>query len=115
MTATEYTYWTNLAREAVGCEGWRWLRRMVTTTGWTIVIWPATTGLVTLPDLQDSATVGRLRELVSDAWGREIYTRWHATRAAWECSVDAVGFTIWASTEAGALVAALKACDLPRH
>ena len=75
-----------LARRAVACKNWRWMRGMNTTTGDTFIAfsdcdeayWLAhpddpcevepIAGL--LPDLCDPATLGCVLALVREAWGQ---------------------------------------------
>jgi hypothetical protein len=96
-----------LARRAVACRGWRWIRGMNTTTGDTFIAfsdcdeayWLAhpddpcevepIAGL--LPDLTDPATLGCLLALVRKAWRcPTVYVRQSTTRRvsdgviAWE-------------------------------
>lgn len=68
-----------LARRAVACKGWRWMRGMSNDQGQTIDCvelipgkaycgeWDA--DMTALPDLTDPATLGCLLALVREAWG----------------------------------------------
>jgi len=83
-----------LAKRAVACKGWRWMRGMNTTTGDTFIAFSdcdAAYWLALLPDLTDPATLGCLLALVrsaySDPW---FYVRPSDTyrpdgALGWEC------------------------------
>lgn len=126
---------TELARRAVACENWQWLRGMTDTTGRLFVahadcgeamwLWVADDGCEALPiegrlpDLEHPVTVQSLLLLVREAHGPETYshplrdeenpTRWEVGRALRTFDDDLL--LAEGDTEAEALVAAL---ELPR-
>jgi len=92
-----------LARRAVACKGWRWMRGMYSA-------WDTTEAL---PDLTDPATLGCLLALVREAWDDdEAYAiPWHDEDGGWTICVREAERSINVSegnTEAEALVAALE-------
>ena len=116
-----------LARRAVACDGWRWMRGMADTDGrmfleygdcgeaawlWTAdeePIWLPVEGRI--PDLTDPATLGCLGALVREAWGDPlICTATDNTGAGWWVDGCDVPGSLYA-TEAAALVAALEAAS----
>lgn len=79
---------TALARRAVACPGWRWMRGMTDDRGDTVIdnehgdvtVCSAMHGRVAqasraLPDLDDAATLGCLLALVREAWRCDAYRR----------------------------------------
>jgi hypothetical protein len=115
-----------LAKRALACKGWRWMRGMSNDRGQTIDCvdliqgkaycgeWDA--DMTALPDLTDPATLGCLLALVREAWGDPTI----CTSAlqlgdlpGWvvECFTQPSNIHVLApcSTEAEALVAALEA------
>ena len=121
-----------LARRAVTCRGWRWLRGMLRHDDYRYVgsgvwaRWSDTASVMTalhmpdqLPDLQDPATAGCMLALVREAWGSpSAYAMpWGSspqsqTPAGWSMMVTADDTLptakLSAPTEAEALVAALE-------
>jgi len=117
-----------LARRAVACKGWRWLRGMLRHDdyrylgGGVWARWSDTAAVVTalhmpdqLPDLTDPATLGCLLALVREAWGNPT-----ATTAVTRMGDGSRGWVVdcWSTqsplgwfgvTEAHSLVAALEA------
>lgn len=110
-----------LARRAVACRGFRWVRGMLRHDGYRYIgsgvwaRWSDTAAVVTAlhmpeqyPDLSDPATVGCLLALVREAWGIcEVRTGFR-----WCVVVRLAGGgrrSIYGATEAEALVAALEA------
>ena len=119
-----------LAQRAVACKHWRWMSRMVDTTGRTFIsyadcgeaawLWVAEDGCEwlpvegRLPDLTDPATLGCLLALVREAWGCDGLTCQPLLTEGgvhgWLVYMDANRRTREiAATEAEALVAALEA------
>lgn len=116
-------YWLDLARRAVACGHWRWVRGARRHDGYRYIgagVWVrwSTAAVVTAlhapeqyPDLSDPATLGCLLTLVREAYGRpDAYIAyqeapeqrgWALVRAGRVLAVE--------STEAEALVAALEA------
>jgi hypothetical protein len=115
-----------LARRAVACPRWRWMRGMLRLRDalgkadhgkregraeardeWSYAEWPC------LPDLTDPATLGCLLALVREAWSEPILSvawaggRWYVVQRILR-SVDALRW-IDTATEAEALIAALEA------
>ena len=120
-----------LAKRAVACKHWRWMRGMsaICENGWRVLRgtdtwgwddhgnWPggppyrdlaATLNREILPDLTDAATLGCLLALVREAWGDDgicqDFNKMRWTILTWDCCAIGDG-----STEAEALVAALEA------
>ena len=111
-----------LARRAVACKGWRWIRGMNTTTDDTFIAfsdcdeayWLAhpddpcevepIAGL--LPDLTDPATLGCLLALVREAWNDRRGYLHPCSGYGWLCSVN--GEHVYGVTEVEALVVALE-------
>ena len=95
-----------LARRAVACKGWRWMRGMYSA-------WDTTEAL---PDLTDPATLGCLLALVREAWGDEcacvLPIDYGPAGVRWVARLTAGGRCLterhWL-TETEALVAALEA------
>jgi hypothetical protein len=119
---------SDLSRRAVACKGWRWMPRMVDTTGRTFVeyadcgeaVWlcAADDGCEwmpvegRLPNLTDPATIGCVLALVCDAWGDEyIYcaSSPNIHRQRWYRVVMGDDIIGSGRTERAALVAALEA------
>jgi len=105
-----------LAKRAVACRGWRWMRGMNTTTGDTFIAFSdcdAAYWLALLPDLTDPATLGCLLALVRQVWSDPTLCvvldtsdgRWHVGR--WDDGMAMRGSG--GTTEAEALVVALEA------
>lgn len=125
--------WQELARRAVACKGWRWMRGIAASDGCVVAMesdleeedhsW--TDGIEVwcddeprLPDLRDPATMGCLLALVREAWGDPAIT------ACWQdnshrSGAYVVSWRLWGATtgyhygehptEADALVGALEA------
>ena len=120
---------TELAQRAVACRRWRWMPRMMDTTGRTFIeyadcgeaawLWVADIRCEwlpvedRLPDLRDPATLGCLLALVREAWGDPyVYAmRLNVRRQIWVVHVPSDQHNIHGegATEAEALVAALEA------
>ena len=114
-----------LARRAVACPRWRWMRGMLTVDAVRLCSsgeapdligfpdGPKTRGFIGLPDLTDPATLGCLLALVREAWGEPLLSvawaggRWYVVQRILR-SVDALRW-IDTATEVEALVAALEA------
>lgn len=112
---------THLARRAVACKGWRWLRGMLRHDDYRYIgsgvwaRWSHTAAALTAmhapeqyPDLTDPATLGCMLALVREAWGDpHAYLApgdgWVVGRGARD------GIVGEGATEAEALVAALEA------
>lgn len=117
---------TALARRAVACKGWRWMRGMSNDQGETIDLvdliqgkaycgeWDA--DMTALPDLTDPATLGCLLALVREAHAVQFLqvsvkiSREHGYQ--FDCHPHHRGQ--WVDTEAEALVAALEAAPCGR-
>lgn len=56
-TAEEYA---ELGRRAVACSAWRWLKRMHTTSGWTVI------------DIEDDGTLGVVAPYDGPLWIRDL-------------------------------------------
>jgi len=115
-----------IARRAVACKGFRWMRGMNTTTGDTFIAfsdcdeayWLAhpddpcevapIAGL--LPDLTDAATLGCLLALVREAWGQDdlVAFRFDGQWCAEVTPKEGQHHAFYGSSEAEALVAALE-------
>jgi hypothetical protein len=118
---------TALARRAVACPRWRWMRGMRTTEGMRVIhdpaLWPDRPCAIRegtwvdtavprplgdhLPDLADPATLGCLLALVREAWepyGTSVSTHRYD---GGEWSIRTLPLPMF-STEAEALVAALE-------
>ena len=110
-----------LAKRAVACKGWRWMRGMSNDRGQTIDCvdliqakaycgeWDA--DITALPDLTDPATLGCLLALVREAMSAEtLYVR--PTKTGWTVMMGSgkgLGKVSDGTIEAAALVAALEA------
>ena len=116
-----------LAKRAVACKGWRWMRGMTSMEGGTFIAYTdcdeafwlmhpddgcdAEPVAWRLPDLSDPATLGCLLALVREAWGNPTL---HVV-----CAGGSVELGVWharwgtssrrGATEAEALVRALEA------
>jgi len=106
-----------LARRAVACKGWRWMRGMSNDRGQTIDCVDLIPGkaycgeldadMTALPDLTDPATLGCLLALVREAFNStKVFVLWSADRETW--IVKHGRALMEAQTEAEALVAALE-------
>jgi len=112
-----------LAKRAVACKGWRWMRGMSNDRGQTIDCvdliqgkaycgeWDA--DMTALPDLTDPATLGCLLALVREAHRcSEAHVYYATVSRFWVARWGRNGLGQWtvdAHTEADALVAALEA------
>jgi len=107
-----------LARRAVACKSWRWMRGMSNDRGQTIDCVDLISGkaycgewdtdMTALPDLTDPATLGCLLALVREAFGSTtVFALWSADRQSWIVKYGRA--LVEAKTEAEALVAALEA------
>ena len=125
----------DLAKRAVACKGWRWMKGMVVSC--TVMgelchgavlecaflddgVWRLGAGEFdfegeTVPDLTHPATLGCLLRLVRDAWGDgdmcSVPRDMPGDRGSWYVEArgrDAITL-FWGDTEAGALVTALEA------
>lgn len=112
---------TEIARRAVACKGWRWLRGMLRHDDYRYVgsgvwaRWSDTASVMTalhmpdqLPDLTDSATLGCLLALVREAWG-EVMISANATVDGWVVNAPLARNLACCDTEVEALVVALEA------
>ena len=118
----------DLAREAVDCEGWRWMpgmKVMVPTggkyrlreghhclrgreVGYKSSVWvPSTRFTSHLPILTDPATLGCLLHLVREVWGDPGACCYPTNGGGWLCLHSTANTR--RPTETHALVAALKA------
>jgi len=110
-----------LARRAVACRGWRWMRGMGNDRGQTIDCVDLIAGkaycgewdadMTALPDLTDPATLGCLLALVRETTSADtLYVR--PTKTGWIVMMGSgkgLGKVSDGTTEAEALVAALEA------
>lgn len=111
-----------LAKRAVACRGWQWMRGMSNDQGDVIDCVDVETGkaycgewdvdMTALPDLTDPATLGCLLALVREAYGDPYASIWYSadhnhSGDRWSYYSKAFSFSGHA-TEAEALVAALE-------
>lgn len=119
----------DLARRAVACKGWRWLRGMLRHDDYRYVgsglwaRWSDTAVVVTAlhmpeqyPDLSDPATLGCLLTLVREAWKSPVAQVSPSLPDGhiWTCYIndEADDRLFRERTEAEALVAALEAAPV---
>jgi len=113
--------WEEIGRRAVACKGWRWLPGMLarySNDAWYRVTECDSIGIprrarlpnprFAWPDLRDPATLGCLLALVREIHGATVHTTPDNTGCGWWVE-GLPGIGIIHATEAGALVAALKA------
>jgi hypothetical protein len=121
-----------LGLRALECDGFRWMPGMLAQVDWTLGgrssrrvtarcaadmsegenPWHPWSFVACWPDFRDPATLGCLVALVREAWGECSFVRRRAHKPSADWAVFADGEIIAvASTEAGALVAALGAAN----
>jgi len=130
MTTEQLEQIEELARRAIACKRWRWMRGMLTKRSRvvrikldsTVEVWAPGDWIEelpnnALPDLTDPATLGCLLALVREAWGPEatvsvnISGFWAVGGARIQKGKSAghtINLGIWKATELDALVSALE-------
>jgi hypothetical protein len=115
MSAEQLEEIEELARRVVFCWRWRWMPGMAYSRGQyrhQRAVCGGNYDINCIPDLTDPATLGCLLALVREAWGDGVYLLpdggWYVKGARLK-NGSSINLGICASTEAEALVAALKA------